>query len=122
MSDPKTLSEFLATYDPDGTRVIADITPVRDDDGNSPFVIVRHGKFTAILALMPFSGDKAHLCIDVHAFVNDMEATGSVFGMDEGRRYTLPATGTTSHGWDSAGLIAVLIGEQAVSQPPARKE
>ena len=113
--DSKTLAEFLAAYDPDGTRVVADITPVRDSDGNSPFVIVRHGRFTAALSLMPFSGDREHLCIDVHAFVSSMGATAGVFGMTEGRRHELPATGTTSHGWPSANLVAVLVGKQAVT-------
>jgi hypothetical protein len=106
----KNLAEFLAVYDPDGTRVIADVTPARDADENSPFVIVRHGEFTAVLALMPFED---HLCVDVHPFTRGGDATAGVFGMTEGQRWCLPDTGTASHGWPSAHLIAVLIGAQA---------
>lgn len=109
---PETLTGFLTRYDPDGTRVVADITPERDADGNSPFVIVRHGRFAAVLALMPFSGDGEHLCIDVHPFADGKDATAGVFGMTAGRQWRLPGTGTTSHGWPSAHLVAVLIGRQ----------
>jgi hypothetical protein len=115
MSDPKTLTEFLTAADPDGTRVVADIEAVRDGDGNSPLVIVRHGRFAAVLALMPFSNADAHLCIDVHAFADGEQATAGAFGMTTGRRHELPATGTTSRGWNSASLVAVLIGEQSIT-------
>ena len=71
----KNLADFLATYDPDGTRVKARIRAERDKDGNSPFIVVEHGSFTAVLTLMPFDGDKAHLCIDVHPFVDGEDAT-----------------------------------------------
>ena len=113
-NDSMTLDEFLARFDPDGTRVAADITPERDADGNSPFVIVRHGEFAAVLCLMPFDGKGGHLCIDVHPFVSGQDATASAFGMSAGRRVCFPAvtTGTTSHGWPSAHLVSVLIGEQ----------
>jgi hypothetical protein len=112
----QTLKEFLARYDPDGTRTVADITPVRDKDGSSPFVIVRHGRFAAVLSLIPFDGDGAHLCIDVHPFADGRDATAGVFGMSRGYRSTLqPSLGTTSHGWASAHLVAVLIGEQGTT-------
>lgn len=112
-----TLAEFLARYAPDGQRVAADITAERDADSNSPLVIVRHGRFAAVLALMPFNGnsvgDGAHLCIDVHPFVDGLDATAGVFGMTEGRKVTFPdETGQHSHGWPSAHGISVLIGEQ----------
>lgn len=109
-----TVDEFLSCHDPDGTRVVADITPQRDAAGNSPLVVVRHpdGRLAAVLALMPFSGEGAHLCIDVHPFADGRDATAGVFGMTTGRRWQLPDTGSTSHGWPSANLIAVLIGEQ----------
>jgi len=110
------LSGFMARFDPDGSRTAADITPVRDADGNSPFVVVRHGKFTAVLSLMPFED---HLCIDVHAFADGQDAAAGVFGMTTGRRFTLPATGQTSHGWNAARLITVLIGKQG-TEPVTR--
>ena len=113
MKDPMTLREFLAEHDPDGTRTKADIEAVRDSYGNSPLVIVRHGRFAAVLALMPSDGKGAHLDIDVHPFVNGLKATAGVFGMTRGRRHQgLPVTGTASAGFNSANLVAVLIGEQ----------
>jgi hypothetical protein len=106
-----TFGEFMATYDPDGTRVAFFIEPRRDPDGNSPFIVVRHGEFTAVLALMPM-GD--HLCIDVHPFVSGQDAAAGVFGMTDGRRYTgFGETGETSHGWPATRGVSVLVGEQA---------
>jgi hypothetical protein len=108
-----TLREFLAEHDPDGTRTKADIEAVRDSYGNSPLVIVRYGRFAAVLALIPVDGEGARLCIDVHPFVNDLKATAGVFGMTRGRpQAAFPVTGTTSHTWNSSNLVAVLIGEQ----------
>jgi hypothetical protein len=109
-SKNKNLAEFLALYDPDGTRILADITPACSIARRSSFVIVRHGPFTAVLVLMPFED---HLCIAVHPFADGEDTTAGVFGMTEGRQHTLPDTGTTSHGWPSAHLVSVLIGEQA---------
>lgn len=109
----KTLTEFLATYDPHGGRTITEITPERDQNGSSPFIIVRHGRFTAVLALMPFDD---HLCIDVFPFVDGNDATAGVFGLSAGHQWQLPDTGTTSHGKPSAHTIAVLIGEQSTNQ------
>lgn len=108
-----TFDGFMAAFDPDGTRVIADITPVRDADGNSPFVVVRHGRFAAVLCLMPFSGDDGHLCIDVHPFADGQDATAAPFGMTDGRRVQFPPTGKTSHGWPATHGVSVLIGKQA---------
>ena len=117
MSDKhKSLAEFLAVYDPDGTRVVADITPVWDADGSSPFVIVRHGRFAAVLSLIPFDGDGAHLCIDVHPFADGEDATAAVFGMSDGYQWWLkPGTKTTSHKAASARGVSVLIGEQGTT-------
>ena len=104
------LDEFLSAHDPDGKRVIADVDAVRDGDGNSQFIIVRHGKYAMVLNPLPFND---HLCLDVHPFIEgEGEATAGVFGMSKGGRESLPATGTTSHGWASARLIAVLLGNQ----------
>lgn len=106
---PKTLTEFLNRYDPHGKRTITEITPERDADGNSPFIVVRHGRFAAVLALMPFDD---HLCIDVFAFTDGEDATTGIFGMSNGQRWRFPVTGTTSHGWNSVHTVALLIGEQ----------
>jgi hypothetical protein len=77
MSGSKTLTEFLAAYDPDGTRIVADIEAVRDADGYSPLIIVRCGRFAAVLALMPIDGK--YLDIDVHPFTDGQEATAGAF-------------------------------------------
>ena len=112
----KTFAEFKAAYDLDGHRTITEIVPARDDDGNSPFIVVHHGPYTAVLALMPFDD---HLCIDVFPFADGKDATAGVFGMTEGRRFALPGTGTTSHGWSSANLVTVLVGKQGTGPEPA---
>jgi hypothetical protein len=59
--------------------------------------------------------DNEHLCIDVHAFVDDHIARASVFGMENGARYqgfdeTAPAR---SHGWPAVRGVTVLIGAQS---------
>ncbi len=110
---PETFDEFVAAYDPDGTRTIATVdVPTAGGGVNSPFIVVRHGDHTVILNPMGFDGDGAHLCVDAHAFVKGQAATAGVFGMTTGRRWTLPDTGKTSHGWAAANLVAVLVGEQ----------
>ena len=63
--------------------------------------------------------DTEHLCLDVHAFVDDAEARSSVFGMENGARYTgfdETAPGR-SHGWPAVRLVAVLIGAQSDPTP-----
>jgi hypothetical protein len=103
------LGRFMARFDPDGSRTVADITPVRDANGDSPFVVVRHGEFAAVIALMPL-GD--HLCIDVHPFVSGQDAAAGVFAISGGHRIELPPTGRTSHGFPAVGIASVVIGEQ----------
>ena len=56
-----------------------------------------------------------HLCLDVHAFVDDALARSSVLGMENGRRYagfdqTAPGR---SHGQPAVRLVTVLIGVQS---------
>jgi hypothetical protein len=115
MAEP-TFDAFMARYDPDGTRVIADIDVQRDADDNSPFIVVRHGGFTAVIVPMPFDGAGAHLCIDVHPFADGQDASAGVFGITAGRQWCFPPTGQTSHGWPSTHGVSVLIGEQAQDQ------
>jgi len=100
---------FMARFDPDGSRTVADITPVGDANGDSPFVVVRHGEFTAVIALIPL-GD--HLCIDVHPFVSGQDAAAGVFAIAGGHRIELPPTGRTSHGFPAVGIASVVIGKQ----------
>jgi hypothetical protein len=116
--DTTTLDGFLATYAPDGYREVVDRTieePQEGEDTHHPFFVVRHGKYVAVITTMALG---SHLCLDVHAFVDGKDATAGVFGMTNGARATLEKTDTTSHGWPSAAMLAVLVGEQGVPLDP----
>lgn len=97
---------FIREYDVE-SRAVATVEVAQ---GDRPQIIIRHGNYTAILSVMGM-GD--HLCIDVHPFVEGVKATAGTFGMSKGSAFKLEKTGTTSHGWQSASLLAVLIGKQA---------
>jgi hypothetical protein len=114
-----TFGEFMTAFDPDGSRTVADIIPVRDTNGDSPFVVVRYGEYTAVLALMPCND---HLCIDVHAFADGQGAAAGVFTISNGKRIELPATGRTSHEFPAEEIISVVIGAQGTepATPAAR--
>jgi hypothetical protein len=103
------LNEFLAKYNESGTHPVTVIDVPISESGNSPFIIIRSGDKVALVNPLAFDD---HLCIDVHSFVADEDATAGVFGMSKGRRWAFPTTGTTSHKWNSAALISVLIGDQ----------
>jgi hypothetical protein len=82
------------------------------------WVRVDCGAYTALLCCMVVDGkDGPYLDIDVHPFVDGDHATAGVFGMSEGFRANLNTstwpTRTTSQGWDSANLLAILVGAQA---------
>lgn len=71
-------------------------------------------------ALVQFTGlaggtDNEHLCLDVQAFVDDLEARSRVLGMENVARYT--GFGETalgrSHGLPAVRVVAVLIGGQS---------
>jgi hypothetical protein len=83
--------------------------PTSGPETNSPFIVLHYGDKVAIVNPM---GLNDHLCIDVHSFVEGKDATAGVFGMSKGKRWKLPVTGTTSHGWPSANLVAILLGKQ----------
>ena len=115
----KNLNEFLAEYNgatvttPLGDEHPVTVIDVAGKDEPSPFIIINHGDFTVIVNPIGL-GD--HLSVDVHSFVKGDDATAGVFGMSTGKRWALPETGTTSHKWNSANLIAVLVGEQGVKE------
>lgn len=102
------LADFLAEYNPNEEHPVTEINVTQE--GPSPFIIIRHGDKTVIVNPLGL-GD--HLSVDIHSFVAGEDATAGVFGMSEGKRWALPETGTTSHKWNSAALVAVLVGEQA---------
>lgn len=109
---PRTLGEFMSRYNGDGSHPVTEIN-VTPGEG-SPFVVIRNGDYAAVINPLALSD---HLSIDVHSFVHGDSATAGVFGMTTGRRWTLPPTGHTSHGWHSAALVAVLVGDQATDSP-----
>lgn len=103
------LDKFLADYNPNEEHPVTVIDVPNSSEGPSPFIIIRHGDKTVIVNPLGL-GD--HLSVDIHSFVDGADATAGVFGMSKGQRWALPETGTTSHQWNSANLIAVLVGEQ----------
>ena len=108
----KNLNEFLAEYNDDDSHPVT-VIDVAGKDEPSPFIIINHGDFTVIVNPIGL-GD--HLSVDVHSFVKGEDATAGVFGMSTGKRWALPETGTKSHGWNSANLVAVLVGDQTEEQ------
>lgn len=116
----ETLDEFLSTYNPDDCHNLVTVdVPQSSNDTYSPFILVRFGKFAAIInpqGLGDEDDPTRHLSIDIHSFVDGNDATAGVFTMGGGQRGTLSATGTTSHGWPSAPLVVALIGAQGVAK------
>jgi hypothetical protein len=110
----QNFTEFMNCYNPDGTHPVTVIEAETGDGRDaSPFIVISADAGRRIVIVNPLAFDD-HLCVDLHPFVKGDDATAGVFGMTEGRRVSLPAdTGTTSHGWPSANMIAVLVGEQA---------
>lgn len=105
----KNLAEFLAEYNADGSHPVTEIDVSNSGQEPSPFIVLRYGDKAVIVNPLGL-GD--HLCVDIHSFVDGEDATAGVFGMSDGKRWALPETGTTSHKWNSANLIAVLVGDQ----------
>lgn len=110
----KNLAEFLATYAEGTDRVILDtiVEPTDEQAGRySPFIVLRD-QLGHVAVVNPMALD-GHLCIDIHSFKDGDDATAGVFGMSDGARFVLEHSGTTSHGWPSADLVACIIGAQA---------
>lgn len=97
-----------------GHRVIE--VDLIDPEQHHTFVVVRYGEHAMVLDLMMMTGPD-HLCVDAHGFEgpNHEQATVGVFGLSEGIRYAFGAPAeptTTSRGWPSASLVALVVGEQ----------
>jgi hypothetical protein len=111
----ETLDDFLSGKYGDHPTTVIDVEK-SDKDHPSPFIVIRAGRFAVVINPLALTGsdnpDLNHLSVDVHSFVDGVEATGGVFGMTNGRRFRFNKTGTKSHGWESAALVAVLVGEQ----------
>src|SRR5689334_3653601 len=117
----KTFRKFLDAFDrPGGKYPVIDL----DTADQQRYTLVVSYAGGAKKALVQFIGLAAgtgneHLCLDVHAFVDDLEARSGVFGLDNGARYTgfdTTAPGR-SHGWPAVRLVAVLIGTQSDTTP-----
>lgn len=137
----KTYEEFMESYAPADKRSVIEITPdgevrvtvagggvhtidLGDLGGWQPFVVI-HGREStgkASVVVDPVVGvahDSDHLCIDVHSFLDGEDTTAAAFGLSTDHpRATFPdVTGEpTSHGWPSRHLIAILVGEQGVTE------
>jgi hypothetical protein len=118
-----TFDEYLDRYGrPDDPYPVIDLDTA--DQRRTVIVTFAGGAKKAIVQFIGLAAgtDNEHLCIDVHAFVDDMAARSSVFGMENGRRYpgfdqTAPGR---SHGAPAARLLAVLIGAQTAAAEPGR--
>jgi hypothetical protein len=110
----ETFESFMSQYGRvDGQYPVIN---VGDTVEQWPTVVVRFGDKTAVVQFCGVGADSdaPHLSIDVHAFVADRLARSTVFGMENGKRYTAfdhTAPGT-SHGWPAVQGITVLIGAQ----------
>jgi hypothetical protein len=106
------LEEFLTRYTKDDEHPVTEINMTLGGRDHSHFIIVRYGKFTMIINPLTLSD---HLSVDCLSFVDGEVATAGAFGMTHGTRSELEDIGTASHGFPSAALIAVLLGEQTAS-------
>ena len=115
----ETFAEYVDRYGrPDATYPVIDLDSA---EGQRHTVIVTFAA-GATKAIVQFIGlaegqDGQHLCIDVYAFVDDNAARSSVFGIQNGARYTgfdETAPGR-SHGWPAVRGVTVLIGAQSDS-------
>jgi hypothetical protein len=107
----KNLNEFLAFYNGHGEHPVTEIElPNAFTENGSPFIILRNGG--RVMVINPIAFD-SHLSVDVHSYIDGEPATAGAFGMTEGSRYELEETGTTSAGFPSAPLVAILLGKQA---------
>lgn len=105
-----TLDEFLHEYNEHGGHPLTVIDVAQGEP--SPFIVIKHGEYAVLINPLALTD---HLSVDVHSFAHGERATGGVFGMSNGRRVQFTHTGTTSHGWASSSLVAVLVGEQGTS-------
>lgn len=114
--DVTTLDEYIATYG--NPAAPWPVIEIGEQAKQWPAIVVKAGDKAAVLHFMHVAADDPHaqhLCIDVRSFVAGRVARGSVFGMENGRRFdgfTAERVFGTSHGWPGAHLVAVLVGAQ----------
>jgi hypothetical protein len=121
MAETKTYREFVDAYGrPAGQYPVVDLDTA-DQQRHVLIVSYAGGTKKALVQFMGLAAGERneHLCLDVHAFVDDREARSGVFGMENGARYTgfdETAPGR-SHCWPAVRLVAVLIGAQTDTTP-----
>jgi hypothetical protein len=123
MAAAETLAEVMDRYGrPNGSYPVIDLDAV---DQQRQTVIVSFAGGTK-KAIVQFTGLAAgtsteHLCLDVHAFVDEVVARSSVFGLEDGTRFegfTDDAPGR-SQGRPAVRGVTVLIGVQTPATVPA---
>jgi hypothetical protein len=111
-----TFDEYLAAYGRPGGYPVIDLDLA--DEQRHTLIVTFAGKKAIVQFLGLAAGqENEHLCIDVHAFVDDDAARSAVFGMENGARYEGfddHAPGR-SHGWPAVRGVSVLIGAQTDS-------
>jgi hypothetical protein len=117
----ETFAEYMAKYGrPDGDYPVIDLDTA-DLQRHTVIVTFAGGRKKAIVQVFGLAAgeDNEHLCLDVHAFVDDELARSSVFGLENGARYegfdaTAPGR---SHGRPAVRGVTVLIGVQTDADP-----
>jgi len=99
MPVPESIEKFLQTYNPDGRHPVYEIEIDPDTEEavkTCPFIIIRHGRFAAVIGAM---GLKGQLDLDVFPYIDGKPGKGTAFGMTAGAREDIPLS----------DLVAVLI-------------
>jgi len=112
----KTFEEYLARYGRDGGYPVIDLDTA-EMARHTLIVTFAGGAKKAIVQFIGLAAGQVHehLCIDVHAFVDDHAARSGVFVLENGARYegfddTTPGR---SHGRPAVRGVTVLIVTQA---------
>ncbi len=117
----KTFDDYIARYGRrDRDYPVIDLDSA-DMQRHTVIVTFASGSKKAIVQFIGLAAgeDHEHLCLDVHAFVDDLAARSSVFGIENGARYEgfgNDAPGR-SHGRPAVRGVTVLIGAQTDTDP-----
>jgi hypothetical protein len=108
-SDTTTFDGFRRAFLPDKHTTVIDVP---ENLLERPSVVVRYGKYTAVLDLMPQDGQ---LCIDVHPFIGGEAGRAGVFGMEQGRQVELAThlCPATVSGHPAVSVVSVLVSDQS---------
>jgi hypothetical protein len=116
----KTFDEYMARYGREGGYPVIDLDTA-DMRRHTLIVTFAGGAKKAIVQFIGLAAgeDNEHLFIDVHAFVDDLAARSSVFGIEDGARYEgfNDSAPGCSNGRPAVRGVTVLIGAQTDSAP-----